>query len=119
RCVNGYVEVALSCEPSFDYARADASWAYAGQGYESATARGREGDTPLLLATNLRLGLEGRTAQAYTRLREGDTAFAALSWGEVGPPASSEEAADRMWRAGDYWRTWLHHGEFPDHPWNI
>ena len=119
RCVNGYVEVGLNCEPAFDYGLVDARWAYAGEGYESAIAKGRDGDPPLLLATSFRLGLEGRAAHAYSRLKEGETAFAALCWGDVGPPATWDEAADRMWRTGDYWRTWLHHGEFPDHPWNV
>ena len=36
RCSHGSVEVALSCEPVFDYGRRDASWSYAGPGYGAA-----------------------------------------------------------------------------------
>ena len=118
RCVNGAVELAMSCEPVFDYGRTEARWEYEGSGYDSAVASGPEGARPLRLITSFRLGLEGRGAYARKRLREGDAAFVALSWGEeVGPPATWDEAADRMWRTGDYWRGWLQHGEFPDHPW--
>jgi GH15 family glucan-1,4-alpha-glucosidase len=119
RCVNGHVELALSCEPVFDYGRTEPTWEYDGPGYDSAVARGGPNDPPLRLATSLRLGFEGRGAHAYSRLQEGDTAFVALCWGDHPPPATFEEAADRMWRTGDYWREWLHRGEFPDHPWRI
>ncbi|HEY3210728.1 MAG TPA: glycoside hydrolase family 15 protein [Actinomycetota bacterium] len=120
RCVNGMVELALNCEPVFDYARTEPHWEYAAAGYDSAVVRGREEDPVLTLTTSLRLGLEGREAHAYSRLREGDSAFAALSWSEEPDlPATFEEAADRMWRTGNYWREWLQHGEFPDHPWRM
>jgi len=120
RCVNGMVELALNCEPVFDYARAEPDWEYAGAGYDAAVVRGRPEDPVFHLTTSLRLGLEGREAHAYSRLREGDSAFAALSWNEEPDlPSTFEEAADRMWRTGNYWREWLQHGEFPDHPWRI
>lgn len=120
RCVNGMVELALNCEPVFDYARAEPDWQYAGAGYETAVVRGRREDPVFNLTTSLRLGLEGREAHAYSRLREGDSAFAALSWNEEPDlPSTFEEAADRMWQSGNYWREWLQHGEFPDHPWRI
>ena len=117
RCVNGRVNLALDCEPFFDYARSEPRWEYEGSGYQSAIARA-DGAPVLHLTTNLRLGFEGRGAHAYSKLRDGDTAFAALTWiDELPPPSSFEEAADRMWRTGDYWRDWLQHGTFPDHPW--
>ncbi len=120
RCVNGMVELALNCEPVFDYARAEPDWQYAGAGYDAAVVRGRREDPVFHLSTSLRLGLEGREAHAYSRLREGDSAFAALSWNEEPDlPGTFEKAADRMWRTGNYWREWLQHGEFPDHPWRI
>jgi alpha,alpha-trehalase len=120
RCVNGHVELALNCEPMFDYGRDEARWEYGGPGYGSAVARGRSGHTVLRLTTDLRLAFEGRGAHAYSTMAEGDTAFAALSWSdELPPPRDCPEAVDRMWRTGNYWREWLHHGEFPDHPWRI
>jgi GH15 family glucan-1,4-alpha-glucosidase len=120
RCVNGHVELALNCEPVFDYGRAEPQWEYTDLGYGQAIARGGEGDPVLRLTTSLRLAFEGRSVHAFTTLNEGDSAFAALSWSEEPPPPLTfEEAADRMWRTGNYWREWLNRGEFPDHPWRI
>jgi GH15 family glucan-1,4-alpha-glucosidase len=120
RCVNGKVDLLLDCEPVFDYGRTEAHWEYTGPGYSAAVARGGPNDPVLLLTTGMRLGLEGRGAQGFTTLREGDSAFAALTWSEDRPPPTTfEEAADRMWRTGDYWREWLNLGEFPDHPWAV
>jgi alpha,alpha-trehalase len=120
RCVNGHVELALNCEPMFGYGKTEARWDYDGSGYGSAVAQGEPGDLILRLNTNLRLAFEGRGAHAFSTLAEGDTAFVALAWGEDSPvPKTFDDAADRMWRTGDYWREWLHHGDFPDHPWRL
>jgi GH15 family glucan-1,4-alpha-glucosidase len=117
KCVQGTVEVTLDCEPVFDYGRIGARWEYEGTGYNvgRATAPGLE--VQLRLVTDLRLGFEGRRASARTTLREGDNVFSALSWGELAPPATYEEAFDHIERTSDYWREWLNHGDFPDHPW--
>ena len=40
RCVNGRVDVQMSCEPVFDYGRNDATWEYSSAGYGEAVARG-------------------------------------------------------------------------------
>ena len=120
KCVNGHVELALNCEPVFDYGRVEARWDYSDLGYGQALARGRDADPILRLTTNLRLAFEGRSAHAYSTVNEGDSAFAALTWTEEPPPPLSfDEAADRMWRTGDYWREWINKGEFPDHPWRL
>jgi alpha,alpha-trehalase len=34
-------------------------------------------------------------------------------------PTSSEDAGERIDRTKEYWRQWLDHGEFPDHPWRV
>jgi GH15 family glucan-1,4-alpha-glucosidase len=119
RCVNGHVELLMDCEPSPDYARAGASWEYETDGYSHALARIAPGDLPLRLTGDLRMGFEGKRAHANTRMRDGDERFVALSWSDHEPPRSYEDAADRMWRTQEYWREWLNHGEFPDHPWRI
>jgi GH15 family glucan-1,4-alpha-glucosidase len=119
RCVSGTVELNLSCEPVFDYGRVPGTWQYNGEGYGDATARADDSGTTLRLSTNLRLGCEGRGAHARSRLKAGDDVFAALSWGERTPPTTWEDAYDRMWRTGEFWREWLNHGQFPDHPWRI
>ncbi len=119
RCVNGTIELNLDCEPVFDYGRANPRWEYTGAGYGAAVATAKGSDLELALVTNLRLGFEGRRAHALTSLREGDDVFVALGWGEYACPASWKEAADAMWRTGEFWRRWLNHGSFPDHPWRV
>ena len=117
RCVNGHVDVQMNCEPVFDYGRTDAAWEYTGTGYGEAIARGGEEDPELRLTTSMRLGLEGRSALAVHQMEEGDRDFVALSWTEDEPPLTYEDAADRMRRTAGFWRGWLNHGAFPDHPW--
>ncbi len=117
RCVNGHVELTVDCEPAPDYGRAGVDWEYEGEGYGRAVARSEGTEVQLRLTTDMRVGFEGSRAHASTTLREGDDRFVALSWSDHEAPQSYEEAADRMWRTQEYWREWLNHGEFPDHPW--
>ncbi len=118
-CVQGTVELTLECDPTFDYARRGATWEYTGPAYNDAVATADGVDVQLKLTTDLRVGFEGRRARARTTLREGETAFAALSWSEHSPPSTYEEAARRLERTADFWREWVNHGHFPDHPWRI
>ncbi|GAA1675569.1 glycoside hydrolase family 15 protein [Fodinicola feengrottensis] len=117
KCVSGTVELALSCEPAFGYGGTSATWEWDGPAYGEAVARGDEHSPELRLTTNLRLGIEGRTAQARMRMVEGDNVFVALSWSPLPPPRTFDEAADKMWRTSECWRQWITIGEFPDHPW--
>lgn len=120
RCVNGTVELALSCEPAFDYHRGGTKWEYSGPAYGEAiaTATGIDGDVrSLKLTTSLKLGLEGREARARTRMVEGDNEFVAMSWGSPPPPHDWEESAQMMWETSESWRQWINVGTFPDHPW--
>lgn len=117
RCTNGHIDLQLICEPLFDYGRVESRWEYVGEGYGAAVATGTDDAPPLRLTTDLRLAFEGRAARARQALRSGESAFVALTWTDYPPPVSFEEAADRMWRTGEFWRDWLGHGEFPDHPW--
>jgi alpha,alpha-trehalase len=119
RCVQGVVELTLECEPAFDYARNGAGWEYTGDAYNEAVASAEGVDTKLKLTTDLRVGFEGRRARARTTLREGETAYAALSWSEHSAPQDFEEAQRRLDRTAEFWREWLNHGHFPDHPWRI
>jgi alpha,alpha-trehalase len=129
KCIIGSVELSLDCEPVFDYGRTEARWEYAGQGYGEAIANGGDGDVPLRLVTNLRVGFEGRGAHARTTLREGERAYVALCWprsqwsaseeywAERVPPATCDEAFERMERTAEFWRGWINQGVFPEHPW--
>jgi len=129
RCIVGSVELSLDCEPVFNYGEHAANWEYAGQGYDEAVASGSKNDIPLRLVTDLRIGFEGPGAHATKILQEGETAFAALYWSrsqfsaseqflaEHPPPRTAEEAFQRVERTANYWRTWINHGVFPEHPW--
>jgi GH15 family glucan-1,4-alpha-glucosidase len=120
KCVSGTVELQMRCEPSFGYGQDQAHWEYDGDDYGSALARtaGPSTDAPgLRLTTNLRIGIEGRAAQARTRMQEGDTAFVALGWSPLPLPTTWDEAEERMWRTSEHWRQWITQGRFPDHPW--
>ncbi|GAA2070901.1 glycoside hydrolase family 15 protein [Williamsia deligens] len=120
RCVSGTVEVAMSCEPAFDYHRGTTTWEYSGPAYSEAiaTASGTTHPAPTLkLTTNFKLGLEGREARARSRLTEGDNRFIALSWSPQPAPQNWEEAAQKMWATSESWRQWINIGSFPDHPW--
>ncbi|WP_459957089.1 glycoside hydrolase family 15 protein [Nocardia sp. IFM 10818] len=118
KCVNGTVELEMSCEPAFDYHRGPAKWEYTGDVYEKASATcDIEGCPTLTLTTDLRLGLEGREARARKRMQEGDQVFVALSWSELPPPRTFAEAAEKMWLTTECWRQWITLGRFPDHPW--
>lgn len=117
RCVSGTVELELTCEPVFDYGRTDGVWEYVGAGYDQARVSAPGSDVVMRMCTNMRLGLEGREAQARTTMQEGENVFVGLSWGECEPPTEWQDASDRIWRTGERWRRWLSRGEFPDHPW--
>jgi GH15 family glucan-1,4-alpha-glucosidase len=116
-CAQGVVELTLECEPAFDYARQRANWDYAAGDYHHAVAKGDDPGPELQLDSDLNIGFEGPRATARTTLRQGDTAFVALSWSEHGGPKTYQDAFERMDQTNEYWREWLSHGDFPDHPW--
>ncbi len=117
RCVNGHVEVSVDCEPAFDYGRLPGRWQFEGSGYGAATVSAPGVDVELRLTTDLRVGFEGPRAHALRTLHDGEAAFVALSWGDLPAPSTLDEAEARMSRTQEYWREWLNHGDFPDHPW--
>jgi alpha,alpha-trehalase len=117
RCVEGWAEIHLDCEPAFDYGGLAADWSYTGPDYREATAGSEGMDLKLTLTTDMNLGFEGPRARARTILHEGETAFAALGWSEHSPPATYDEAQERLVRTAHHWQEWLKQGTFPDHPW--
>jgi GH15 family glucan-1,4-alpha-glucosidase len=117
RCVNGYVEMYMECEPVFDYGQRHGTWAYGSEGYGIGKIKDPGGTTELTLTTDLRLGFEAQRARARTTVRAGDTHFIALSWSNHGAPQTFEDAHARLNYTADFWHEWLSHGEFPDHPW--
>jgi GH15 family glucan-1,4-alpha-glucosidase len=117
RCVNGEVQVALDCEPVFDYGRLPAAWSYTDRGYYQGVAKAPGSELELTLTTDMRIGFEGPRASARTLLKEGDLRFCALSWSEHAPPTTYDDAYRRLVWTAHHWQHWLARGRFPDHPW--
>ncbi len=119
-CIDGEVEVEMECLPRFDYGRGAASWSdpVGGASYTAGDPDGME----LELRSDLALSADGGALRGTKTLREGESAFCALSWGEGERgrgPRNAPEALGRLHLTEDFWRLWLRHGEFPDHPWRI
>src|SRR5918912_2118787 len=56
RCVKGEVQLALDCEPAFDYGRRRATWNYTNHAYHQAVAAAPGVETRVTLTTDMRLG---------------------------------------------------------------
>src|SRR5581483_1089261 len=121
KCVQGTVELNMNCEPAFEYGSRSPDWDWVNDSYHQAVARAKGvDDLELRLATDMRVGFEGRRCEARTTLKEGQTSYVALCWeDDHGLPMDVEEAGRRIDITKEYWRQWLDHGEFPDHPWRI
>jgi GH15 family glucan-1,4-alpha-glucosidase len=117
RCVNGEVQLTLDCEPMFDYGRQGATWAYTDRGYHQGVATAPGIDLELMLTTDMAIGFEGGRATARTLVKEGDFRFCALSWSQVAPPNTYDQAYSRLVWTAHHWQHWLARGHFPDHPW--
>jgi GH15 family glucan-1,4-alpha-glucosidase len=117
RCVNGEVQLNLDCEPVFDYGRTRGRWEYLDGGYHQGVCRAEGIDVELTLTTDCNLGFEGPRALSRHLMHEGETLFFALSWSEVPPPTTYDDAYRRLVWTAHHWQHWLEHGEFPDHPW--
>ncbi|MBO0728372.1 MAG: glycoside hydrolase family 15 protein [Acidimicrobiaceae bacterium] len=117
RCLSGSIDFILDCDPAFDYGRRRGEWRHTGEGYGQAEVSGGDDQPSMRLTTDLKVGFEGPRAIARRRLRAGEQAFCALSWGDATPPETFAEAHARLSRTGDYWHEWLSRANFPDHPW--
>jgi GH15 family glucan-1,4-alpha-glucosidase len=117
RCVNGEVQLGLSCEPAYDYGRERARWDYNGEGYHEVISRPQSADFDLRMVTDLNLGIEGPRVTARHMMKQGESVFCALAWSEHPAPWSYEEAYERLVWTAHHWQHWLDRGDFPDHPW--
>jgi GH15 family glucan-1,4-alpha-glucosidase len=117
-CIDGEVELEMECLPRFAYGREGATWS--GGELGAATACGEDG-AELQLTTDMELSLADGAARGTMRLREDETGFCAVSWGngDLGGPRSAPEALERLDSTKEFWRQWLRNGSFPDHPWRI
>ena len=115
-CIEGQVELAMTCLPVFDYGRSPCGWAYSGDGYGEAVATPEGIEARMRLTSNIRLGLAGQRAYGHTLLHEDESVFVAASWNGDGP--TDLDGAFRRGKAtARFWREWLKDGDFPDHPW--
>jgi GH15 family glucan-1,4-alpha-glucosidase len=117
-CIDGHVEMEMECVPRLDYGREPARWSGGDLGEAVA---GGAGDIELQLTSDLELTIADGAVHGKVALREDETAFCALTWGneELGGPRSSPEALERLDSTEEFWREWLRDGDFPDHPWRI
>ena len=120
KCVSGSVDLAVFCEPMFDYGVGEAAWQYDGPGYERArgpAGRRFAGAPP------------AAQHQPAPRHRGEDACRPGPGWPKatrrssrcqlvaLPPPLSWDDAQERSWRTAEYWRQWITQGEFPDHRW--
>ncbi len=117
-CIDGYAEMEMECVPGFDYGREAARWS--GGELGEAVAHDANG-IPLRLTSDMELTVEDGTVRGKIALREDETGFCAVTWGDsdLGGPRSAPEALERLDSTEEFWRDWLRDGNFPDHPWRI
>jgi GH15 family glucan-1,4-alpha-glucosidase len=117
-CLDGEVEMEMECMPRFDYGAAAVEWS--GGELGEAVALGEDG-TQLVLSSDMELRLEDDAVRGSLRLRENETGFCSVTWGDrdIAGPQSSPEALERLDSTEEFWRSWLRGGEFPDHPWRV
>jgi GH15 family glucan-1,4-alpha-glucosidase len=114
-CLEGEVEVELTCEPVFDYGRTPAEWSISEEGH-CADASGA--GLTIRLKTDMTVGVEGDWVRARHVLKQGEQIFCALSWaGALEAPTDIDDANARLATTGRYWRGWLGRARLPDHRW--
>jgi GH15 family glucan-1,4-alpha-glucosidase len=113
-CLEGSVEIELTCEPVFDYGRTPAEWSLVDGDRHVADASGA-GQT-IRLRTDMALGIEGEMVRARHVLGQGEQIFCSLSWAEeLDSPRDADEANARLAATTRYWRSWLGRAHLPDH----
>ncbi|MDX6589574.1 MAG: alpha,alpha-trehalase [Solirubrobacterales bacterium] len=117
-CIDGEVEMEMECAPRFAYGLDGASWSGGEMG--EAVAHSDDG-MRMQLTSDMELSIDGGAVRGTLKLREDETGFCAVTWGEgdLGGPRSAPEALERLDSTEEFWRDWLRHGDFPDHPWRI
>jgi GH15 family glucan-1,4-alpha-glucosidase len=114
-CLEGEIEMELTCEPVFDYGMVPASWVVTDGGHR-ADATG--GDLTIRLQTDMAVGMEGDWVRARHVLRKGEQVYCALSWAEeLEAPQHIDDANARVAATAHYWRSWLDRARIPDHRW--
>jgi alpha,alpha-trehalase len=112
-CLEGSVEIELTCEPGFDYGRVAGEWSLAEDRHRAdATGAGQT----ISLQTDMLIGIESHHARARHVLRAGEQLYCALCWGKDLPvPTNVEEANVQLDDTTRFWRNWLARARMPDH----
>ena len=114
-CLEGEVEMELTCEPAFDYGRVPAEWTVSDDGH---TADASGADVTIRLQTDMAVGTEGERVRARHQLKQGEQIFCSLSWAEeLASPQTLDEANERLAATAHFWRSWLSGARIPDHRW--
>ncbi len=114
-CLEGEVEMELTCEPVFDYGRLPAQWSIHDEAH-TADASGEE--LTMRLHTDMALGAEGDRVRARHTLKKGEQAYCSLSWAEeLAGPEGIDDANARLAATARFWRGWLGRARIPDHRW--
>ena len=114
-CLEGKVELELTCEPVFDYGRVPAPWSVGEGGHRADVSAG---ELAIRLQSDMEVGVEGDSVRARHTLAQGEQAYCALSWAEEHEvPANVEEANGLIEETTNYWRSWLEGARLPDHRW--
>ena len=101
-CLDGEVEMELTCEPAFDYGRIPAQWTVSDDGH---TADASGADVTIRLQTDMAVGTEGDRVRARHYLKQGEQIFCSLSWAEeLASPQSIDEANERLAATARFWR---------------
>jgi GH15 family glucan-1,4-alpha-glucosidase len=113
-CLEGTVEIEMTCEPDFDYGRTPAEWSLVGDDRHTADATGA--GVTIRLQSSMALGIEGGSIRARHTLEQGEQAFCSLSWAEgLASPKDIDDANGRLAATTRYWRGWLTKARMPDH----
>jgi len=116
KCIDGEVEMLFECRPNFGYGAEGASWIENERGELIASG----GEQQLIVTSDTEPEVDDECARGTLMLREEESCFAAVCWApDGGPPHSAPEATERLDSTEEYWRSWLRHGSFPDHPWRV
>jgi GH15 family glucan-1,4-alpha-glucosidase len=114
-CLEGEVEMEMTCEPVFDYGRVPARWEVREDGH---TADASGADLTIRLQSDMSVGVEGDRVRARHALKQGEQVYCALSWAEgLTAPQSVQEAGEQIAATARFWRGWLGRAGVPDHRW--
>ena len=137
-CLEGEVEMELTCEPVFDYGRVPAKWKVSEDGHtadaswnppggKDRTGKGKAEDKAgksnpagqtIRLQTDMSVGVEGDWVRARHALKQGEQIYCALSWAEeLEAPQDLDAANEKLAATAHYWRAWLNRARLPDHRW--